>query len=192
MDIVFAIDGSKDVDKEKFTKMHELVEASLKSFNISDQGVHVGVLVYSDKVENYLPLRKGTSADVVSLALRKLKKADGDIDFDTLLKHVNSDIFGSAGNARASVPKILNVFVGSQSKSDKKLNSPRLVNSLRAQGVEIIVVGVGSKPDQEELVNLAGNPENVMVIPKDDEIPTVIGELEEKFSQASGECCVMF
>lgn len=78
---------------------------------------------------------------------------------DRALRLAQKEMFTTKNGARPGVPKILILFVdGAQTKVPDTEDPSVIAKELRKEGIELLAIGLGSKTDMSELIEIVGSP----------------------------------
>lgn len=160
-DLGFVVDGSKVIDEQgtgNFRKCLEFVKEVLRSFPVSNEGVHAGLITYGKNARlnidfNTLPDQTGTEAAIDTISYPGTESYTGNA-LDTAM----SKLYPHSG--RQSVAHVLVLITGSNSQ-DKFEES---AEELKAGGIKIFCIGVGGQYDQSQLDLIASSPSDTYVI----------------------------
>ena len=148
-----AIDGSDSISRQDFARMIEFTIKNIDSFELGDNRIRVGALVYSNdvpsffnlatdrtyietQIKNFVQPADGSRTDLAIIKLGKIlqnsKTKVGVVITDGVSKHYNQTITEAA--------------------------------KLRNAGVTIVAVGIGSQVNKVELRDIAGRDSLVKMI----------------------------
>lgn len=145
-------------------------------FNISPGGSRAAVVVYSSSASTDIRFTDHTSSESFARAVQRLRHLRGLTRIDLALQRAYNDLFGRRGTARFLVPKIAFVLTdGEQTKASGAIPLDRASASLKAAGVRLIAIGVGSNVNKEELKMIASSDEDVIIT---DNFDTLLGQVQ--------------
>lgn len=160
-DIGFIVDGSKAIDEQgsgNFRKCLEFVKDILRSFQVTLDGVHAGLITYGQTSRlnfNFDTVldQAGIESTIDSVSYPGTESHTGNA-----LEMAMAKLFPHSG--RQNVPHILVVITGSSSQDEVE----SFAEEIRAGGVKIFCIGVGGRYDQSQLETIASSPSDTYVI----------------------------
>jgi len=157
VDVGFLLDSSGSVGRD-YAKEQQFLKAFAASFGISEEGSHVGVIAFNDKAKHSIKMNQFTDASSLNEAVDAIPWMDGTTRIDRALELAQEEMFAEVNGGRGgSVKKILVVITdGSQTHVAGSTDPTVITDAMRASGVEIVVVGVGSQVNRSQLDNMAG------------------------------------
>ena len=166
LDVGFIVDSSgslrKDYDKEK-----EFVKIVAENLVISSNGSRAGVITFSWHAEYSIKLNDHDTTQSFHEAVSRLPLFGHTTRIDKALNLASKDLFKSENGGRSGVPKLIILLTdGSQTRDADALDPGVLAKKLRANGIKLIVVGIGSNVDSSELLHIANEKSN-MYLAKD-------------------------
>ena len=159
------LDSSNQVGSQNFKHELRLFDTVAQSFPVNKDRVNFASIVYSDKVQVPFQLNTHTDKATLSIAIQAIPYIGGDSKVGQGISSVKSSIFDKSG--RPGVPKVVVVVMATKSKDD--LVVPTTI--LKAEGVKLIMVGVGKDVDASLLGSVASSPDSVLLLDKMDELP---------------------
>ena len=187
MDIVYAIDGSRRVDAAMFQKMKSFVMTSLNSFNISQDGAHVGLVQYGGSTEIRQRLKDGTSRQGTRRNVELLTLVGGPRRMNRALRLVTRELFAKPGERRPFSKRVLILLTTGKNSGEGSGDLPRVALDLRQQGVEVIAVVIGKESDPAEIDAIIAKKANSVNVKDVDKLPFTIGQLEDKIKSPKGK-----
>ena len=184
---MYAIDGSRRVDDAMFQKMKSFVMTSLNSFNISQDGVHVGLVQYGGSAEIRQRLKDGASPQGTRRNLALLTLVGGPRRMNRALRLVKRELFTKPGERRPFSKRVLILLTTGKNSGDGSGDLPRVALDLRQQGVEVIAVVIGKESDPAEIDTITGKKANSINVKDVDKLPFAIGQLEDKIKSPKGK-----
>lgn len=120
LDIAVVIDASESVEKENFDICKQFVAKLTKKFQVSEQGTHFAVIVYSDKSTLAINLN-----DAKYYNAENLRKKIMSLDFinkytrtDLALERASTDVFSVEGGDRPEKPNVLIIITDGNTHQD--------------------------------------------------------------------------
>ncbi|XP_022800544.1 uncharacterized protein LOC111338336 isoform X2 [Stylophora pistillata] len=156
-DLGFIIDGSGSIEKNgpgTFKKVLSFVKDLTRSFDVSKEGTHVGVIVYSDEPKVVSGFDQHYNQSEVIAAIEGIQYPNGGTNTGKALLKAKEALF--AASARSGVPNIACVLTDGKSKDN--IGAP--AQKLRESGVTVISIGMGTDYDLEQLREIATDPDS--------------------------------
>ncbi|KAJ8302987.1 hypothetical protein KUTeg_019383 [Tegillarca granosa] len=139
-DIVFMVDSSQGVGPDYFLR----------------HCVRVGIVTFSDNVYNQFYLNQyNTKAEIMN-AIDHIQYHAGPRYTTEALKFASSQSFSTLHGARANVPRI-GVLV-TNGLSSNPTATAQMAQSMKANGIRMYTVGIGSGAHQQQLTSIASGP----------------------------------
>ncbi|KAK6175185.1 hypothetical protein SNE40_013700 [Patella caerulea] len=160
-DIIFVLDKSSSIDNRNFSTQLTFVNDVISLFDIGPSKTQIGVLTFSDvpKVEFYLK----TFQDKKSImnAVSNIEYTGGNTYTNLALEVVREQMLSQQFGARPGLAKI--VIVITDGISRRQQDTAKEAASIKASGVYMFAVGVGTDLDMDELKNIGSRPESNFV-----------------------------
>ena len=189
IDIVFAIDTSSSVDESAFSAIKNLLKASLKLFTISNEDVRVALTVFGgDRIETVKKFT--TSQDILLSAIRNVPRVGGSGGaFAAMFREVAS-LFENEGRIDASTQLII-ISTAPIAGADDPGNvigrlKPVKIGS-KERNVQITLIDIGGKVDNAKKALASRDGDIYHLLPSVDQLPKVIGIIEQAASDVLGE-----
>ncbi|KAJ7393311.1 hypothetical protein OS493_006281 [Desmophyllum pertusum] len=153
VDLGFALDGSNSIDSNEYRLTKDFVKDIIRSFSISEQGTHVGLLEYASE------------------ASIKVYFDDYD-DTNELLMFVE-------GLTQARAARWKNCLFSSRmgTNTDRDEDLTQYTRQIKNRGIRTIAVGVGSDTNATELATIASSENNVFRLDEFEELKLIIKDL---------------
>uniref|UniRef100_A0A915KLX8 VWFA domain-containing protein n=1 Tax=Romanomermis culicivorax TaxID=13658 RepID=A0A915KLX8_ROMCU len=171
LDLIFLLDGSGSVGHKNFVKTLDFVKNVVGQLPIGASETAVGILQYTQVVEDKDKNRKGITR--TEITLNAIHNRDQLIDNIGKIKYVNGatntdDAISAAylhfsSHGRENVPKALVVITDGITLMENDLLSKKCQRLRDESGLAIIAVGVG-QVEQQGLLAMAGDESNVISI----------------------------
>lgn len=150
-DIAFLFDGSSYLGSGHFHQTLLLAKTLLSKYNISQDQTNVAAAVYASTVDIGFNFTQHYSFSEVAAAIDNLSFLDETpLIIDNALRLASEQIFTTD---RENVPDVLVIFVSSTLSG----NFTGSLRSLREEGIKIIVVGVGSSFELDQLESIGNH-----------------------------------
>ena len=159
--LVFVVDGSGSIENQEkgnFQRAKDFIIEIVKSFTIRKDATQVALVLYN------------SDADVVfefEYKLKDIKEEIQDMDYPgggtktgKALDKVRNDVFKNIEEDRKNLPKV--VVVVTDGRSQDNVSVP--AKQLRDDGATIISLGVGCCFDEDELNEMATDPDEKHVL----------------------------
>ncbi|XP_048580138.1 uncharacterized protein LOC5520382 [Nematostella vectensis] len=190
LDLAFLVDGSGnigDVEKSKFDQLKDFVSTLAKTFIVSENDAHIGVVLYSNKSEIVHQFNQSYTPAAVETAIQGMVYPGFPAYTGQALQLVRNGLY-KAPSARTNVVKVLVVLTSSTSLDNVTIPA----QLLRDDDVMIVVLGIGENNDLTQLKAIATDPDSSHLI-----MTTELGNattlqrlLREKVCEASDMCAV--
>ena len=156
-DIGFIVDSSGSLRRE-YQKEKEFVKALADIFDISSDGSRAGIVTFSYDAELSARLSDYKTTSDFKTAVDRLPFMGYTTRIDKALKIVRDELFLQSNGARAGKPKLLFLLTdGAQTKDADAVDPGELAKEIRKLGVNLVVIGIGSRVNTDELNRIAGN-----------------------------------
>lgn len=147
-DVAFLFDGSSYLGSDHFHQTLLLAKTLLSKHNISQDQTNVATAVYASTVRFGFNFTEHYSFAEVAAAIDNLPFLDETpLNIDNALRLVSEEIFTTD---RENIPDVLVIFVSSTLSG----NFTGISQSLREEGIKMIVVGVGSSFELDQLESI--------------------------------------
>lgn len=185
--MVFLADGTKHIKKVHFKKILQFIKNLVKAFHISQQGTHVGLVLYGDDSELIFNLNDYFSLTDLNHALSKIKLPKKKKRYvGKGLKYVKDNVFAKHG--RSGVPKVIILLQNDKSKDGIE----DISQAIRKDGVKIFAVGYGNKKVKGQLKEIASKPTSLYYkSTKYSDIKTAYFVQNMKESVCMGKCALV-
>ena len=187
MDLAFAVDGSRNVDKNTFSKMKKFIKGALTVYTISNEKTHIGIAGFGgDKTNIVMPLSDGISVSLIENAVGSLERTGGPRRMNKAIRYIGSEMFTSKGGSRPDAEKVLVLLTAGKNSNDGKDDLPKAARQLKDKGIEVFVIAIGKDFGDEEIKAIASNPDNVAKVESAAELPQVLDQLEKTTGKKLG------
>ncbi|XP_028415540.1 collagen alpha-1(XII) chain-like [Dendronephthya gigantea] len=163
-DILFALDGSTQVDTYIFNKAKSLVAQICAQLDITPNLIHVAMLQYSDELNTRIEfdLDQYTKYYQINESLQNVFHSKGRrSDLEKALSIVDEKIFNGKNGDRISAEDYLLLFLNDAVRQSENIINK--VKSLKEKGVHVIIVGLG-RLQLDFYETLASHPSDVNYI----------------------------
>lgn len=161
--LVFVVDGSGSIEYQgrgNFQRSKDFIIEIVKSFTIGRDETNVAVVLYSSTAQLVFNLKKYYKSDDIVRAIQRMSYPGGGTKTGKALDKVRKYAFKGLPKDRKSVPKVVMVLTDGLSQDD--VSGP--ARKLRDNGATIISLGVGCCYDENELNEMATDPDEQHVL----------------------------
>ena len=159
-DVGFILDSSYSL-RDKYDEEKYFLKTLAGTFDITNNDIRAGVVTFSSWSELSIKFSDHSTSEAFNKAVDDIPLMGFQTRIDKALRRAQADMFNPAHGARSSVPKIL-ILLTDGSQTGKNPENPAVIaKELRDSGVYIIVVGIGQTVKYNELLSMAGTPDNV-------------------------------
>lgn len=160
-DIVFLLDESGSVGRDNYKKMLAFVNQIADDFSIGPHDVQIGLETFSSTTRHQFDMNKYADKTALKAAITKTPYHGGNTHTGDALAYLSSHSFTKAAGMRDNVPHIAFVLTdgNSQQRTLTKTNGAKL----QGQGVKVMAIGIGNGINNQELDNIASNPDSQYV-----------------------------
>lgn len=165
LDVIYALDGSAGLRNKDFEKMKDFVKHSAREYPISEEGIHIGVIEFSDEADLKIKLSDHYDLDSFTARLSDIKQSAGQgAVTDEVLHMAASQAFMSSSGGRPTAQKRLVILTGSKSTGAEPVQEA--VIPVIREGIQVYVIGMGQRVDREEIAGIVEpNNDRSLVIP---------------------------
>ena len=103
-DIVFVVDSSGSIEKERFGTVRDFVKNVIRELDVDNGKVHVGIIYYSDVAELHYPLAESAVAEDVLHAVDTMSFVGNETNTAGALAMMRSHMFNGRLGDRPEVP----------------------------------------------------------------------------------------
>lgn len=119
MDLALVLDCSHSIAKEGWARIKQASKRIANALDLSPQGTHVSIVVFSSDVEEFYVFNKYTDAAALVKGIDELKFYGSWSRLDIALNIVLSDVFNVKSGARTDVPQVVVVFTDGNTDGKK-------------------------------------------------------------------------
>uniref|UniRef100_A0A672KRU9 von Willebrand factor A domain containing 2 n=1 Tax=Sinocyclocheilus grahami TaxID=75366 RepID=A0A672KRU9_SINGR len=165
LDLVFVLDASSGVGKEKFVHLQDFVRRTSVQFDINRDVAQMGLVVYGRRPVTVFDLDKYDSGSSVLKAVGDAAFLGGKASTGSALLHVLSQSLTVGKGARPGVNKAVVVLTDGTGAKDAAVPAQKI----RDSGVSVFVVGIGDI-QQEVLFRITGSEDHMISVPSYDDL----------------------
>merc|ERR1712226_1509297 len=146
VDVIFVLDGSSSVGPKNFTVAQNFINGIADKFNVSPDGVKIGLLQYSTAPRIEFNLNDHKTKESVKQAVKNIDWILGDTHTALALRETHNSMIAPALRAGDRTRFII-VITDGDPQDFKQV--PAAVKQLTSKGVQIFAVGVGDATRSE-------------------------------------------
>ncbi|XP_078348187.1 uncharacterized protein LOC144633234 isoform X3 [Oculina patagonica] len=189
LDVGLIIDGSISVGRDDFKKGLEFLSELVGHLSVSQQGTHVGAIVYGSHATLKFNLANSEYHTLSKLqdAIKAFEYPGGGTRTDLALEMAANDIFSSAGGDRGDAGNVLVVMTDGKTNSGSRAYQ-NVLKPLQNKGVRTVAVGIGQNIGDDELLEIAaGNPQYVIHVNDFDDLRKSLQQILTESCQGAGD-----
>ena len=161
VDVGFILDSSGSLSKD-YGKEKDFLKTLAAAFGVSSNASRAGVVTFSYFSE--LSVKLSDHGDISSFkqAVDNIPLMGSTTRIDKALRLAQKELFSLGNGGRAGVPKLLILLTDGSQTQDAGAEDPGdIAEELRADGINILVVGIGNGINATELAHIAGEQKKV-------------------------------
>ncbi|ESO94583.1 hypothetical protein LOTGIDRAFT_118058 [Lottia gigantea] len=163
-EVYFVLDSSSSIWYPDFIKQLDFVREVVSLFDMEKDKTRVGVVTYSDGVHPVIPL-DAYSMEEFEAKVKKIPYLTGGTSTEAAIQYLREVGF-SKDNARSDVAHVGIIVTDGQSRSFEK--TAKEAGLAHKQAIQLFAVGVGKAVDEEEMLEIASDPDENYVFRVDD------------------------
>lgn len=187
-DFVFLLDASGSVGSANFNKQINLVKTFVEKSNIGPSSVQVSVVTFSTTVKEVFNLSRYQSKEELLSSLNTIQYSDGSTHTSEGILYAVQHSFTQAAGDRPLVPNFL--FVVTDGHSNFPSATKEASNLAHQAGIITFAIGIGSSVSNQELQDIATNPQHVFQVPTFNALSKLQSELTIKTCEGCFLCTV--
>jgi len=152
VDVIFVLDGSSSVGPKNFTVAQNFINGIVDKFNVSPEGVKIGLLQYSTSPRIEFNLDDHKTKKAVKAAVNDIDWILGDTHTALALRETHNSMVAPAFRKNKKRSRFVIVITDGDPQDFKQV--PAAVEQLKGKEVKIFAIGVG-KATVTELKKLA-------------------------------------
>ncbi|XP_072434862.1 collagen alpha-3(VI) chain-like [Chiloscyllium punctatum] len=188
-DLVFLIDGSRNLGSGEFQFIRSFIANFIEDLNIGPDAIQVGMVQYSKTPSTVFYLNTYTTKSEVLNAVKNLRQKGGnEANTGMALQFLVDNHFTPTAGCRAEeeVPQVMVLLTSRQSSDDVR----RGVFSIKKRGTFTFVLGVRDA-DAAEAKQIATDPSFSMLIPDLRQMASTQQQLKSLFSLVASKQLIM-
>lgn len=189
LEMIYLIDVSKDTTEEASNEVRDFINKDLPSYNLSPkEKSRIGIVTFAETSNTVLRIRDGDSQEKVQKALFDIQRSKTkNSDLGKAFNFVRN-LFGTEG--RNFIPKVVVLFTTSNTQK-LSADATRSASRLK-ETATVIVVGLGTRLNKDELEKLATDKDHVNFATQPAELPKLISNVKQAVGEAAGKHCSNF
>ena len=188
IDLVFALDTSSSINSTDLQKIKNLVESSLKSYQIKQQLAHIGLVTFGSFARTVLALNNGADRNRIKISLSALPELGGQARISSLMQHLQSVTFNARYGARTTAPKAVIIVTEGKLDALDIVELPVYASLLSRVGIKLVIVEIGGDSKKSPLKSIPDTPINYISTRSTDTLPETYGILERRIAVIAGKC----
>lgn len=190
VDLVIILDSSTSVGEDNYVKILQFTKDLLKSSDIDNGNVRIGIVSYSTEVTVHFHLKDFKTKAEVYNAIDNIKYIFGSTNTAAALRTMRTDMFTARNGDRPDVKNIAIIVTDGVSNINESRTIPEAMEA-HNDGIHIYAIGIGLT-DVRELNGMASLPaeDNTFNVQSFDELV----RLDQKIfsSICPGKCMIKF
>ena len=162
MDLGIIFESSSNNSQSALAMQKNIAKKILEKYNVSPTGVLAGAILFGADAKVEWKIGQAIDLSSVNEKIDKLKLAKGGSNLARALQMARDELLPVSKGARRNVPKTLLVFITEAIGRVKSLDD--VSNQLKNDGVNVIVLVVGSKVKKQDLAGIASDPSKTIAL----------------------------
>ena len=161
IDVGFILDSSGSL-RNNYEQEKEFLKSLAKTFGVSSNGSRAGVVTFSYFSKHSIKLSDHGDIATFNQAVDNIPLMGSTTRIDKALRLAQKELFSLGNGGRVGVPKLLILLTDGTQTQDAGAEDPGdIAEELRADGINILVVGIGRGINETELTHIAGEEKSV-------------------------------
>ena len=176
-DIVFVIDSSGSIGASHFQQALSFTADLVSEFRIGKDFTRIGVITYNSEVitSEQIELNRFYDASELSAAIRGIQYTGGSTQTGGAIQYATDTMFNTNNGARNDGrSKVGIVLTDGQSHDDVIRPS----NAAHNASINLIAIGISNGIDENELLAIAGSPDQVYLVDMFVDLPSFSASIE--------------
>ena len=162
-DVGFMLDSSGSLRKN-YAKKKDFLKAVATKIGVSSTGPRLGVVTFSYFSELSIKLSDHSNISSFKNAVDNILLMGSKTRIGQALRLAQEELFSFSNGGRAGIPKLLILLTDGRQKQDAGASQRGdIADELRADGINILAVGIGQGVNKTELREIAGNLQSVYI-----------------------------
>ena len=184
MDIFYLIDHSQYVSSDTLRQMKTFVIEQGKLYNVSEEGVRISVMSYSDTLKTYLAVGQGVNMDSVRGAVAKITGSSKPRNAEKALQSMKEIIQNSRDGIRQKAGKVVVLLIAGRNERSGFNELRKEAEDLRRVGADIAVIAIGSDVNVDEIKSVTTTPSDIVRVPTADRLNDATANISDTVSGA--------
>ena len=166
LDLVFVLDESGSIGEEDFNRTKLSVEEVISSLRIGPEDTRVALILFSDRSILLFNLNKHNNSDTLIEEIRNIEYVSGpQTNTGAALELLRTDTLSQVLGLRPSNESRHVAVVITDGQSNDAIDTLMQAEMLHDQtDFQVFAIGVGSGINQDELMNIASDPDFVILL----------------------------
>ena len=161
IDVGFILDSSGSL-RNNYEQEKEFLKSLAKTFGVSSNGSRAGVVTFSYFSKHSIKLSDHGDIATFNQAVDNIPLMGSTTRIDKALRLAQKELFSLGNGGRVGVPKLLILLTDGTQTQDAGAEDPGdIAEELRADGINILVIGIGRGINETELTHIAGEEKSV-------------------------------
>lgn len=179
LDVGFILDGSETLGKDGFKEIKKYVAKIMDSYEISEEGTHIGVVEFSENARVVIPFDMTFDTAEIKRVLNETEPSNKKVrNADVAFELAKKKLFSASGGSRPGVPRVV-IFVTS-GKSTGRTPMKHVVEPFKNNGIRVYVVAVGNQTDPKEDDDTASDEDGVIPTDEPKDLPDMASKIVDK------------
>eukprot|EP00050_Salpingoeca_kvevrii_P011277 m.14163 g.14163 ORF g.14163 m.14163 type:complete len:2985 (-) comp3348_c0_seq1:299-9253(-) len=158
-DIFFLVDGSESMANDEFAIFRSFIVSAIGALNVAPKNSSVAMAEFSSEftlVSDHFTNRESTGRNWA----RQLEQSFG-VTMTGSALHSTLDFLDA--HARSESRPIIVLFTDGKTSPPDQANLATAIERLRSSGVSVVIVGIGSQVNNDELESITDDPTNIIL-----------------------------
>ncbi|KAI0225937.1 Zinc metalloproteinase dpy-31 [Lamellibrachia satsuma] len=169
VDLAFLIDSSGSIGKVNWPKILNFMKMFSSKLTVSPDRARISVISFGNDATLHFRLNSHTTLKSTKDAIDQIRWKDQWTNTGAALRVMKNDVFKREHGDRSNAPNVAVLITDGPSNKDSRQTVPNAL-SARNAGINIFVVGVGSKVDPVEMKGITGSKDRMTYVWDFDEI----------------------
>lgn len=177
LDLGIVFGTNESLSGSTFEAQKRIARGIVNKYTISKDETLVGAIVYAEDAKVAFNFQNAADSETVVKKIRSLRRDNSGVDLLSALQIANGELFAPENGARKSSFKTLVVFIHPSQKIDAATEI--VSKNLKAKGIKIIVIEVGSPVDKDDDRGIASSKKDTLGVSDLETIEEVIDKASE-------------
>ena len=165
LDLYIVLDSSGSIGSSSYEDAKKFLADLVSGFIIGENLVRVGLVIYGSDATLIFDLKHSYNRDEILSSIESVEYLSSTTATGDAIRLMTTTGFTEEHGVRASdgaIPRV--AIVLTDGESDSGQNVPRAAQSARDQSIEMLAFGIGSRINEQELLEIAGSQDRVFRI----------------------------